>query len=121
MEPSDTDRILFQLLALSRQIQELETRLQVRLSSAYGHMDTLAQQLTLSTSRSQVHEEILHQLAASIGRMDQYAARQDALNERLAAMLARHETRLDQHDSHMARLGAILQAIRDLLDRGNGH
>ncbi len=34
--------------------------------------------------------------------------------------IAQNEELLRQHDGRMARLAAILQAIRDLLERGNG-
>ena len=97
-------------------------------------LNDLATRALVGAARSLVHEEILQQLAASIGRIDQYAARTDASlaehAERLARMderiaqnevrIAQNEDLLRQHDGRMARLAAILQAIRDLLERGNG-
>jgi hypothetical protein len=88
----------------------------------------------LVSARTQVHEEILAQLAASIGRMDTYAAQHDARMAQVDARMAQHETRMAQHESDLAelkefnrqqvlinaRLEVTMQGIKDLLERRNG-
>ncbi len=92
MEPSTLDRILTEQRELSVQLHALNARLEVRFDAVDRQLDALTQRATVSTARSQVHEEILQQLAASMGRMDQYAAWAD--------------TRMAQHEERLARLEA---------------
>ena len=68
---------------------------------------------------------LLERLQAQQARLnDQLIALTARLGEEhalYAAALALHDARLAQHADHMARLDALLAAIKDLLDRGNGH
>ena len=59
--------------------------------------------------------------ADALALHDQRLARADAILERLDAESARHADRLAQHEAQMAELRQILQAIKDMLPRGNGH
>ena len=82
-------------------------------------------QLTTMAERQQQLQADLHALAAGLlQRQDDQTARL----ERHATRLAWYEellTRLDaaraQHQERMDRLQQTLDAIKDLLDRGNGH
>ena len=51
------------------------------------------------------------------GLMEQQASTQTALRE----IADRLTQRQDQHEEIMASLAQTLQAIKDMLDRGNGH
>jgi non-ribosomal peptide synthetase component F len=48
-------------------------------------------------------------------------ARDEQILARLAAAHALHEERFAQHEEQMAELRQLLQAIKDMLPRGNGH
>jgi len=67
------------------------------------------------------HGEILDRhdehLALLRGLMEQHASTQTALAE-IAAQLTQRQ---DHHEEIMRRLAQTLDAIRDMLDRGNGH
>lgn len=67
------------------------------------------------------HGEILDRhdehLALLRGLMEQQARTQTALSE----IADRLTQRQDQHEEVMLRLAQTLDAIRDMLDRGNGH
>lgn len=67
------------------------------------------------------HGEILDRhdehLALLRGLMEQQARTQTALSE----IAERLTQRQDQHEEVMLRLAQTLDAIRDMLDRGNGH
>jgi len=67
------------------------------------------------------HGEILDRhdehLALLRGLMEQQARTQTALSE----IAARLTQRQDHHEEVMLRLAQTLDAIRDMLDRGNGH
>ena len=67
------------------------------------------------------HGEILDRhdehIALLRGLMEQQARTQTALSE----IAARLTQRQDQHEEVMLRLAQTLDAIRDMLDRGNGH
>ena len=113
MEPQQYDQILQRLDALAESDRHI-------LASLYS----LHQQSRLSTTRFLAHEEIMQQLAASIGRMDHFAARVDQHTERLDQHLTRQETllqRLDaqlaQHTDRMDRLEAINQGVQTTLAR----
>lgn len=81
------------------------------------------------------HGEMLDHQDEHLARLDRLTDQQLALNEQLkdltarlnqeqaqhAAQLARHEASLRFHDEIMASLAQTLQAIKDMLDRGNGH
>ena len=118
MEPSDLDRILTQQRELHEQLQALQARLEGRFDAVGRHLDRLMQRVSINMARSQVHEEILQQLAASIARIDQYAARQDALTAEHAARLTRQEMLLEalaaehfEHAERLARQDEILARI----------
>src|SRR5262249_16833795 len=68
------------------------------------------------------------QLRARVTTHQERLVEQRRMVQILAGVLASHEDRqaehaqrLAQHAEQMAELRAILQAIKDLLDRGNGH
>jgi hypothetical protein len=67
------------------------------------------------------HGEILDRhdehIALLRGLMEQQARTQTALSE----IADRLTQRQDQHEEVMLRLAQTLDAIRDMLDRGNGH
>ena len=67
------------------------------------------------------HGEILDRhdehIALLRGLMEQQARTQTALSE----IAGRLTQRQDQHEEVMLRLAQTLDAIRDMLDRGNGH
>jgi hypothetical protein len=60
------------------------------------------------------HEEMLAQHAANMRRLTEIQERQERLMESLAGIAA-------HHNEQMAELRQLLQAIKDMLDRGNGH
>jgi len=64
------------------------------------------------------------QMALLRGLMEQQARTQTALSaiaERLTQQQDLHAERLARHEEVMLRLAQTLDAIRDMLDRGNGH
>ena len=47
--------------------------------------------------------------------------RQDVRLELLTVLASQHDERAAQHEAQMAELRALLTAIKDMLERGNGH
>ena len=92
MEQQEYDELLRRMdtrIALLETFQEQQQRLMEKMDA---RQDDLA-------ARSQVHEEIMKSLAATL-------VKQDTINERLTGAIE--------------RLDVTLQAIKDMLPRGNG-
>lgn len=73
------------------------------------------------------HGEMLEGQADTLVALRSIQERQERLLETLTAIATQHEARLEtlttiavQHDERMATLHQTLDAIKDLLDRGNG-
>ena len=60
------------------------------------------------------HGELLDQHAATMTALREVQERQERVLESLAGIAAQHQERMD-------RLQQTLDAIKDMLDRGNGH
>jgi ABC-type transporter Mla subunit MlaD len=60
------------------------------------------------------HGELLDQHAEAMGALRGLQERQERLMETLAGIAGQHQERMD-------RLQQTLDAIKDMLDRGNGH
>jgi hypothetical protein len=77
----------------------------------------------LQEQQARLNDQLLT-LTARLGEEHALYAKRQARDElilgHLAAAHALHEARLAQHEEEMAALRAILQAIKDLLPRGNG-
>lgn len=67
------------------------------------------------------HGDMLEQHADTMGALRSIQERQERLLETLTTIATQHETRLADHDALMLHLAQTLDAIKDLLDRGNGH
>ena len=74
------------------------------------------------------HEDALarhaEQMALLRGLLEQQTSTQTALRDiadRLTQQQDLHAERLARHEEVMLRLAQTLDAIRDMLDRGNGH
>jgi len=74
------------------------------------------------------HGEMLERHADTLVELRSIQERQERLMETLTTIVVQHEARLEtltalavQHDERMATLQQTLDAIKDLLDRGNGH
>jgi len=90
--------------------------------------DSLDDRLTLLERAQLLHDATLrrhgemldaHEVAQAEMRL--LLTRQQHMQADLLTLLAQSQDRLAQHEAHMARLDALLQVIRDLLDRPNGH
>ena len=60
------------------------------------------------------HGALLDQHAEVMGELRRIQERQERLMETLTGIAAQHQDRMD-------RLQQVLDAIKDMLDRGNGH
>jgi uncharacterized protein YukE len=60
------------------------------------------------------HGEMLDQHAEAMGELRRIQERQERLMETLTGLAAQHQDRMD-------KLQQTLDAIKDMLDRGNGH
>src|SRR6266511_622046 len=74
------------------------------------------------------HEDQLIEHAARMAHLETLIAQQQRLQgelreiaDRLTAQQAVQAARLDHHDAIMASLAQTLDAIKDMLERGNGH
>jgi len=74
------------------------------------------------------HGEMLDRQDEHMSRLDRLTDQQLALNDQLKDLTARlnqeqalHAEQLARHEAIMASLAQTLQAIKDMLDRGNGH
>jgi chromosome segregation ATPase len=76
-----------------------------------ARLDTLGAQLTALTQTQ----------AAALASLQRAQDLHDATLRRHGEFLERDEARMAQHEAQMAELRQILQAIKDLLPRGNGH
>jgi predicted nuclease with TOPRIM domain len=63
-----------------------------------------------------------------VALLERLQEQQAQLNDQLIEITARlgeehalYQERLNRHEAQMAQLRDILQAIKDMLDRGNGH
>jgi hypothetical protein len=85
------------------------------------HLTLLERAQLLHDATLRRHGEILDRhdehIALLRGLMEQQARTQTALSE----IADRLTQRQDQHEEVMLRLAQTLDAIRDMLDRGNGH
>lgn len=106
MDTPDLDRMT--LLERAQQLHDSTLR-------RHGEMlDRHADSLVL-------HEDSLVQHAAHMARLDALILDQAALHQDLHAIALQLTARQDQHDEVMRHLGQTLDAIKDLLERGNGH
>ncbi len=124
MEPSALDRILSEQRVLHEQLLAFQARLEARLGGVDTRLEALLNRTAAPTTRFLLHEEILQQLAASIARIDQYAARQDARTAEHAARLTRQEMLLEalaaehfEHAERLARQDALLASLNDTARR----
>jgi hypothetical protein len=74
------------------------------------------------------HGDMLDQHAEAMVELRRIQERQERLMETLTGIAAQHEVHLEtltaiaaQHEERMARLQQTLDAIKDMLERGNGH
>ena len=87
--------------------QQLQTDLQALVAGLLQRQDD-------QTARLERHAARLTRLEDVVLRLDAAHAQQDERLDRLTAIAAQHETR-------MAALQQTLDAIKDMLERGNGH
>lgn len=87
-------------------------------------MDTpdLSDRVTLLERLAAQQLDVNDQLLALTRRLGEEQALYQQQLTFHAEVLMRHEERLNQHDALMQRLAQTLEAIRDMLERGqNGH
>jgi predicted RNase H-like nuclease (RuvC/YqgF family) len=98
---------LARLAQIVERQQQLQTDLQALAAGLLHRQDD-------QTARLERHAARLTLLEDVVLRLDAAHAQQDERLDRLTAIAAQHETR-------MAALQQTLDAIKDMLDRGNGH
>ncbi len=67
------------------------------------------------------HGEMLDQHADSLARHETAMAELRGIQERQERLMETLTTIATQHEERMAELHQLLQAIKDMLERGNGH
>jgi predicted RNase H-like nuclease (RuvC/YqgF family) len=98
---------LARLAQIVERQQQLQTDLQALAAGLLQRQDD-------QTARLERHAARLTLLEDVVLRLDAAHAQQDERLDRLTAIAAQHETR-------MAALQQTLDAIKDMLERGNGH
>jgi hypothetical protein len=94
----------------------LEQAQQLHDETLRRHGEWLLRQAQLLDSLAAIAQQHDARLAALEHMIQQHDARLAVLND----LAARHDVRMAQQAEQMARLQQILEAIRDMLDRGNG-
>jgi hypothetical protein len=120
MDTPDLDRLT--ILERAQQLHDATLRRHGEMLDR--HADDMAALARLGEQQRQLND----QLIALSTRLNQeqalHAAAQGLHHERLArydAILTRLDEESARHAERLARLDQILQAIKDMLDRGNGH
>lgn len=81
------------------------------------HADEMARLTALAERQQQLQADLHGMMAGLLQRQDDQTARLERHAERMAAL----EGIAAQHEEHMRELRTILAAIKDMLERGNGH
>jgi uncharacterized coiled-coil protein SlyX len=83
-------------------------------TDALGRLTILERAQLLHDATLRRHGEMLDQHAEAMGELRRIQERQERLMETLTGIAAQHQDRMD-------KLQQTLDAIKDMLDRGNGH
>ena len=83
-------------------------------TDALGRLTILERAQLLHDATLRRHGEMRDQHAEAMGELRRIQERQERLMETLTGIAAQHQDRMD-------KLQQTLDAIKDMLDRGNGH